>query len=277
MALNAARAGIEDALEQREVELAAAAEDDLEPIRPDAARRVRPLGQPAPDHPAPTPDRGRVPRAWATMVYDGREVETVQLQLRRAQFRRKRTRPGTRATRSTSTSRRLLRTQTSPSQIQAMQAEAAADLPGLARPHLPSRHDRRHALRPIFHQVEGLAVDRGITLADLRGNAPARHRTPSSARTRRAVADALLPLHRAVGGARHLVLPSATARAARSASTRAGSRWAAPASSTRTSSRRSARPRGVEGFAFGLGIERIASCATGRPTCGPSGRTTCAS
>ena len=55
-----------------------------------------------------------------------------------------------------------------PSQIHIDGGEAAADLHGLDRPRLPPRRD--HATRyPIFHQFEGLAVDRGLTLADLKG------------------------------------------------------------------------------------------------------------
>ena len=45
---------------------------------------------------------------------------------------------------------------------------AAADLHGLDRPRLSARH--HHATHyPIFHQFEGLAIDKGITLADLKG------------------------------------------------------------------------------------------------------------
>lgn len=62
----------------------------------------------------------------------------------------------------------LLRTETSPSQIHVMEAE---------KPPVyiisPGRVYRRETPDPrrssIFHQVEGLAVDRGITLADLKG------------------------------------------------------------------------------------------------------------
>ena len=62
----------------------------------------------------------------------------------------------------------LLRTETSPAQIHVMEAE---------QPPVyiisPGRVYRRETPDPrrssIFHQVEGLAVDRGITLADLKG------------------------------------------------------------------------------------------------------------
>ncbi|HPU01412.1 MAG: phenylalanine--tRNA ligase subunit alpha [Firmicutes bacterium] len=63
----------------------------------------------------------------------------------------------------------LLRTHTSPVQVRTMEKKA---------PHLPVRiiapgkvyrrdDDATHS--PMFHQVEGLAVDRGVTFADLKG------------------------------------------------------------------------------------------------------------
>ncbi len=62
----------------------------------------------------------------------------------------------------------VLRTQTSPVQIRAM----LADPPPLYR-IVPGRVFRADALdqthTPVFHQVEGLAVDVGLTFADLRG------------------------------------------------------------------------------------------------------------
>jgi phenylalanyl-tRNA synthetase alpha chain len=61
----------------------------------------------------------------------------------------------------------LLRTQTSPVQVRTMEAQAPPVYiicPGkVYRPDLDATHT------PMFHQVEGLAVDRGITLADLKG------------------------------------------------------------------------------------------------------------
>jgi phenylalanyl-tRNA synthetase alpha chain len=64
-------------------------------------------------------------------------------------------------------STRLLRTQTSPSQIHAMEAQPPpiyTIVPG--RTYRPD-NDATHT--PQFHQVEGLAVDSDVTLADLRG------------------------------------------------------------------------------------------------------------
>ncbi|TMK18333.1 MAG: phenylalanine--tRNA ligase subunit alpha, partial [Actinobacteria bacterium] len=62
----------------------------------------------------------------------------------------------------------LLRTHTSPVQIRAMHAQ-----PPPIYVIAPGRSFRRDAFdathSPMFHQVEGLAVDRGITFADLKG------------------------------------------------------------------------------------------------------------
>jgi phenylalanyl-tRNA synthetase alpha chain len=62
----------------------------------------------------------------------------------------------------------LLRTQTSPGQIRYMEAhEPPVYMVSLGRTYRRDTADATHT--PIFHQVEGLAVDRGITLADLKG------------------------------------------------------------------------------------------------------------
>jgi phenylalanyl-tRNA synthetase alpha chain len=63
---------------------------------------------------------------------------------------------------------RLLRTETSPSQIHVMEAKAPPIyMVSLGRVY---RRDEITATRfPIFHQFEGLAVDRHLTLADLEG------------------------------------------------------------------------------------------------------------
>ena len=76
MALNAARAGIEEALEHRERELAAAAEEDLEPFDPTLPGEQVSRGS---LH-LITQLRRRIEDVFLGMgyvVYDGREVETV--------------------------------------------------------------------------------------------------------------------------------------------------------------------------------------------------------
>src|ERR671918_485822 len=62
----------------------------------------------------------------------------------------------------------VLRTETSPSQIRVMEAqEPPVYIVSLGRCYRRDTPDATHS--PLFHQVEGLAVDRGITLADLKG------------------------------------------------------------------------------------------------------------
>ncbi len=62
----------------------------------------------------------------------------------------------------------VLRTETSPSQIRVMEAtEPPVYMVSLGRVYRRDTVDPTHF--PIFHQVEGLAIDRGITLADLKG------------------------------------------------------------------------------------------------------------
>jgi phenylalanyl-tRNA synthetase alpha chain len=62
----------------------------------------------------------------------------------------------------------VLRTETSPSQIRVMEAQAPpVYMVSLGRTYRRDTADATHS--PLFHQAEGLAVDRGITLADLKG------------------------------------------------------------------------------------------------------------
>ena len=62
----------------------------------------------------------------------------------------------------------LLRTETSPSQIRVMEAqEPPVYMVSPGRVYRRDTMDATHS--PYFHQIEGLAVDRGITLGDLKG------------------------------------------------------------------------------------------------------------
>ncbi len=64
--------------------------------------------------------------------------------------------------------RTLLRTETSPSQVRVMeQRQPPVAMISHGRVYRRDTIDATHY--PIFHQVEGLVVDRGITLADLKG------------------------------------------------------------------------------------------------------------
>jgi len=100
-------------------------------------------------------------------VVDGREVETT-----RYIFDALNMGPGhvTRSPLHTLyvTDDTLLRTETSPAQIHTMEAsEPPIFMVSLGRTYRRDTADATHS--PYFHQVEGLAVDRGITLADLKG------------------------------------------------------------------------------------------------------------
>ena len=100
-------------------------------------------------------------------VVDGREVETTYYNFTALNL------PAWHPARSPLASvyldeETVLRTETSPSQIRVMEAEQPpVYVVSLGRVYRRDTPDATHV--PIFHQVEGLAVDRGITLADLKG------------------------------------------------------------------------------------------------------------
>ena len=101
------------------------------------------------------------------MVVDGREVETTHYNFDALNM------PENHPTRSPLHTLYLepgvvLRTETSPAQIQTMERqEPPIYMISSGRVYRRDTPDATHT--PIFHQVEGLAVDRGITLADLKG------------------------------------------------------------------------------------------------------------
>ena len=65
-------------------------------------------------------------------------------------------------------SRTLLRTQTSPMQIRAMEEHGVPiRMISPGRVYRKDEVDATHS--PMFHQIEGLVVDKGITMADLKG------------------------------------------------------------------------------------------------------------
>jgi phenylalanyl-tRNA synthetase alpha chain len=101
------------------------------------------------------------------MVVDGREVENTRYNFDGLNF------PAWHPARSPHNTLfldgdTLLRTETSPSQIRVMESrEPPVYMISHGRVYRRDTIDATHY--PIFHQVEGLAVDRGITLADLKG------------------------------------------------------------------------------------------------------------
>lgn len=100
-------------------------------------------------------------------VVDGREVETTRYNFDGLNF------PEGHPTRSPLQTlfldeQTVLRTETSPSQIRTMEAqEPPVYVVSLGRVYRRDTPDATHT--PTFHQVEGLVVDEGITLADLEG------------------------------------------------------------------------------------------------------------
>ena len=100
-------------------------------------------------------------------IVDGREVETTRYNFDALNF------PPGHPTRSPQQTlflddETVLRTETSPSQIRTMEAQdPPVYIVSLGRVYRRDTPDATHT--PTFHQIEGLAVDEGITLGDLEG------------------------------------------------------------------------------------------------------------
>ncbi len=169
MTLNAVRERLEEAFAEREAELERAeldralSADGFDVTLPGDELAVGQL------HPT-TQIRRIVEDAFLGLGYeirDDREVETVEYNFDKLAF------PSTHSSRSPRDTfflddETVLRTETSPSQIhQLEEREPPVYMVSIGRVY------RRDAITPtrfpIFHQFEGLAVDRGITLADLKG------------------------------------------------------------------------------------------------------------
>jgi phenylalanyl-tRNA synthetase alpha chain len=169
MTLNAARERVESAVAAREAELQRAELDRrLSEERVDV---TLPLGgYPRGRLHLITQIRREVEDVFLGLGYrvvDGREVETTHYNFDGLNF------PPGHPARSRLHSLfidddTLLRTETSPSQIRTMEAEQPPIyIVSLGRVYRRDTPDATHT--PVFHQVEGLAVDEGITLADLTG------------------------------------------------------------------------------------------------------------
>jgi phenylalanyl-tRNA synthetase alpha chain len=169
MALNEAREAIEAALAARQQELERAeldrslAEETIDITLPGEAQRRGRLH-------AITQIRREVEDIFLGMGYEvveGREVETTRYLFDALNM------PPNHPTRSPLHTFFLngdvvLRTETSPAQIHTMERqEPPIFIVSLGRCYRRDTADATHY--PIFHQVEGLAVDEGITLADLKG------------------------------------------------------------------------------------------------------------
>jgi phenylalanyl-tRNA synthetase alpha chain len=169
MSMNATRERLEEAVERKEAEMRAAeleralASEAVDVTLPGERRTLGTL------HPT-TLTRRVIEDAFLGLGYeivDDREVETVHYNFDQLAF------PPAHPTRSPRDTffvdgERLLRTETSPSQIHAMEARPPPIyMVSIGRVY---RRDEITPTRfPIFHQFEGLAIDREITLADLKG------------------------------------------------------------------------------------------------------------
>ena len=180
MALNTARDAITEALDERRRALEQAdverslAEDRIDVTLPGAVLE-RLAG--VPPRPAArghlhliTQVRREVEDIFLGMGYEiveGREIETTRYLFDALNM------APTHVTRSPLhslylTDDTLLRTETSPAQIHTMESRRPPIfIVSLGRVYRRDTADATHM--PFFHQVEGLAVDRGITLADLKG------------------------------------------------------------------------------------------------------------
>ena len=167
--LNALRAALEEAIGERKAELERAELDRR--LREEVADVTLPgEGVPRGHLHLITQIRREIEDVFLGLGYevvDGRDVETVYYNFTALNF------PEWHPARSPLASLfldedTLLRTETSPAQIHTMESRRPpVYMVSLGRVYRRDTPDATHV--PIFHQVEGLAVDRGITLADLKG------------------------------------------------------------------------------------------------------------
>jgi phenylalanyl-tRNA synthetase alpha chain len=166
MTLNAVRERLEHAVADRQGALEAAAATDAEPFDPTLPGEVAPRGA----YHLITQLRRRIEDIFIGMgyeVFDGREVDSVYYNFEALNTPEEHPSRDPRDTFYVSADS-VLRTHTSPSQIRAMESrEPPVYMVSLGRVYRRDTLDATHT--PVFHQVEALAIDRHITLADLRG------------------------------------------------------------------------------------------------------------
>jgi len=175
MKLNAVRERLETALAEKRTRVEAAElEHKLSTERVDVTLPARMLGDVKPRargalHPS-TLVRRDVEDIFLGLGYeivDGREVETTRYNFDALGF------PDWHPSRSPRSTlyvgdETVLRTETSPAQIHKMEAtRPPIYIISIGRVYRRDTIDATHF--PIFHQFEGLAIDKGITMADLKG------------------------------------------------------------------------------------------------------------
>ena len=210
MALNTLRERLEAAIDAREGELERAeldrrlTEERWTSPCPATERRSR---APAPRSPR-FAGRSRTSSSGSATGHRRSRGRDDPLQLRPARVPR-----GASVTltprRSSSTTRRLLRTETSPSQIHVMESKKPPDLHGLARPRVSTREIPTRPTRRSSTSSKGspsTKASRSATSGDPRCSEGALRRGPSHA-----VPDELLPVHGAFGRG-GVSCPSATVR-----------------------------------------------------------------
>jgi phenylalanyl-tRNA synthetase alpha chain len=169
MTLNTLRGRLEEALEARKAELERAELDER--LAGDEVDVTWPGEQFAVGHLHPiTQTRRQIEDAFLGLGYeirDDREVETTEFNFDKLAFPEWHPARSPRATFFFDDTH-VLRTETSPSQIFALEErEPPIYMVSIGRVYRRDDIDATHY--PIFHQFEGLAVDRHITLADLKG------------------------------------------------------------------------------------------------------------
>jgi phenylalanyl-tRNA synthetase alpha chain len=166
MTLNAVRERLEHAVAERQEALEAAATADGQPFDPTLPGQAIPRGA----YHLITQLRRRIEDIFIGMgygVFDGREVESVYYNFEALNTPEAHPSRDPRDTFYVNPGA-VLRTHTSPSQIRAMESkEPPVYIVSLGRVYRRDTLDPTHT--PVFHQVEALAIDRHITLADLRG------------------------------------------------------------------------------------------------------------
>jgi phenylalanyl-tRNA synthetase alpha chain len=170
MALNALRERLEHAVAERRAAFSSARQQQA--LGQDAYDVTLPGEAPPRGHLHPlTQIRREVEDVFLGLGYevvDGREIETTRYNFDALNL------PDWHPTRSPRSSlfldeETVLRTETSPSQIRTMEERGGPPIYMITTGRVYRRDTVDATHTPIFHQVEGLAVDEGITLADLKG------------------------------------------------------------------------------------------------------------